>query len=109
MLPGVNPKMLQKAMKQMGVKERELDAVEVLITTSSGNKLIVSDPVVKEIEMMGQKSLQVTGEISEVSGILDEDVETVCAQTGVSKDEAREALEKAGGDLAEAILQLQNG
>ncbi len=84
MLPGMNPKMLQKAMKQMGVKEKEIDALEVLIKTSSGD-LVIRDPVVKEIEMMGQKSLQVVGTIEEVSGISDEDVATVASQADVLK------------------------
>ena len=106
MLPGMNPKMLQKAMKQMGVKEKEIDALEVLIKTSSGD-LVIRDPVVKEIEMMGQKSLQVVGTIEEVSGISDEDVATVASQADVSEDEARQALERCDGDLAEAILDLQ--
>jgi nascent polypeptide-associated complex subunit alpha len=33
-------------------------------------------------------------------------VELVATQTGVSQDEAREALKDANGDLAEAILRL---
>ncbi len=107
MLPGVNPKALQKAMKQMGVKERDVDAVEVVITTSDGNKLVISSPVVKEVEMMGQKSLQITGEMVAMSSISDEDVATVAAQAQVSEGEARLALEAADGDLAQAILSLQ--
>ena len=107
MLPGVNPKALQKAMKQMGVKERDIDAVEVVITTSSGSKLVISSPVVKEVEMMGQKSLQITGEMVEASSISADDVATVAAQAQVSADEARLALEAADGDLAQAILSLQ--
>ena len=106
MLPGVNPKMLQRAMKQMGVKEREIPATEVIIKTPSGD-LIIRHPEVKEVEMMGQKSLQIVGNLEEVSSLSLEDIATVVAQTGVSSDRARAALEAVNGDLAQAILSLQ--
>ena len=107
MLPGVNPKMLQRAMKQMGVKERDIPAIEVLIKTPSGD-LVIRHPEVKEVEMMGQKSLQIQGILEEVSSFSVEDIATVVAQTGVSSEHARAALEAAKGDLAQAILSIQN-
>ena len=38
--------------------------------------------------------------------ITDEDIEIVANQGNVSKEEAKEALKEAKGDLAEAILKL---
>jgi nascent polypeptide-associated complex subunit alpha len=38
--------------------------------------------------------------------IPDEDVEMVANSAGVSEDEARQALEECQGDLAEAIMKL---
>ena len=106
MFPNVNPKQLEQAMKKLGVKQEDLQAREVLITCAD-KTLIVRDPNVVKINMMGQISLQITGTIEEVSSISEEDIETVATQANVSKDEARKALEQAHGDLAEAILTLQ--
>ena len=107
MFPGVNPKDMQKAMKKMGVKQEEIPALEVVIKTNEGN-LLIKDPQVMKVEMMGQESFQITGELVEESGISGDDVKMVVEQAGVSEEEAREALEKSDGDLAEAILNLQN-
>jgi len=106
MIPGMNPRQMQKAMAKMGMKQEEIDAIEVIIKTPTGN-LIVKDPQVVKVKMMGQESLQITGTIEEESLISDDDVNTVAEQTGKSKEEARNALEETSGDLAEAIMKLQ--
>ena len=106
MFPGMNPKAMQQAMKKMGMKQEEIDATEVIIKTSDKN-LVVRNPQVIKIDMMGQKSLQITGDIEEESSISDEDVKTVALQADVSDDEARDALEKHQGNLAEAIMKLK--
>ena len=106
MFPGLNPKDLQKAMKKMGIKQEEIEATEVIIKTTSKD-LIIKNPKVTRINMMGQESLQVTGEIEESSGISDDDIKTVAEQAGVSKEKAIAALEKNNGDLAAAILELK--
>ena len=108
MIPGMNQKAIQQAMKKMGMKQEEIDASEVIIKKRDGSNLIVRDPSVVQVDMMGQKTLQVTGEMSEESGISDEDVKTVAEQAEVSESEARKSLEKHNGDLAEAILSLKN-
>ena len=63
--------------------------------------------------MMGQESIQVLGDIIEVDkdkkvGISEEDMRTVIEQTSCTKEEALDALENSNGNLAEAILKLQN-
>jgi len=61
---------------------------------------------------MGQETYQVVGEVherektSEIE-ISEDDVQTIISQTNVSEDKARAAL-KETGDLAEAILKLQD-
>ena len=102
----MNPKDLQKVMKKMGMKQEEIDATEVIIKTTSTD-LVVKNPKVIKINMMGQDSLQITGEIEEASTISEEDVKTVSEQANVSEDEAKAALEKNNGDLAAAILDLK--
>ena len=108
MIPGMNPKMLKQAMKKMGMKQEEIDATEVIIKTPSKD-LVIRNPQVVKINAMGQESLQVTGDIEEVSTekFSEDDVKTVASQASVSEDAARAALEAADGDLAQAILELQ--
>tara|TARA_Y100000310_G_C20646348_1_gene796826 strand:- start:453 stop:779 length:327 start_codon:yes stop_codon:yes gene_type:complete len=107
MFPGINPKDMQKAMKKMGVRQEEISAKEVVIKTNDKN-LVIKDPQVMKVNMMGQETFQISGEIMEESGVSEEDVNTVALQADVSEEEARKALEKNKGDLAEAILDLQN-
>jgi len=102
----MNPKQLQQAMKKLGVKQENIDAYEVVIKTREKN-LVVKNPSVVKVNMMGQDSLQITGEIVEENNISEDDVNTVAEQANVSKEQAREALEKNHGDLAAAILELQ--
>ena len=107
MIPGLNPRQMQKAMQRMGIKQVEIDASEVVIKTKNKN-LVVKDPHVVKINMSGQESFQISGHVEEESAISDEDVDTVVEQSGVSKEESRKALEKHSGDLASAILELQD-
>lgn len=105
MLPGINPKMLKDAMKKMGVKQEQIEAYEVVVKTEHGD-YVIKNPEVMKVVMMGQESLQVTGEMHLVEKIKEEDVKMVMEQTGCSEKEARKALQDCDGDLAEAILQL---
>ena len=106
MLPGINPKQMQAAMKKMGIKQTEIPAEEVIIKTKEKN-LIIKNPQVMKVNMMGQESLQITGDIEEESIISEEDITTVAEQANVSKEKAKRALEESNGDLAEAILSLK--
>jgi len=108
MFPKINPKQMEKAMKKMGVKQQEIDAVEVIIKTSD-KELVINNPHVTKVNMMGQESIQITGDIEErdLKFYKEEDVKTVMEQANCSEDEAKEALEKSKGDLAEAILNLK--
>jgi len=109
MLPNINPKQLQKAMKKMGVKQEQIDAEEVIIKTSD-KELVIRNPEVSKINMMGQESLQITGDIEErkLEKFDDNDVKTVMEQANCSEEEAKEALKKEGGDLAAAIIDLNH-
>ncbi|MBT3395342.1 nascent polypeptide-associated complex protein [Candidatus Woesearchaeota archaeon] len=109
MIPGMNPRDLAKAMKKMGIKQDEIIAEEVIIKCPDKD-IIVKNPQVMRVNAMGQESLQITGEIIEQeagSEISEEDIKTVAEQASVSEDKAKEALEENSGDLAQAILSLQ--
>lgn len=110
MFPGMNPRDVKKAMKRMGIEQRDIDAVQVIIKTRS-KELVIDNPQVAEVMMMGQKTYQITGEAVERSleaEISEEDIETVAQQAEVSKKEAEQALRDSKGDLAQAIMNLKN-
>ncbi|MEA3329432.1 MAG: nascent polypeptide-associated complex protein [Nanoarchaeota archaeon] len=108
MMPGINPAQMKAAMKQMGIKQEEVDALRVVIECED-KKIIVENPSVIKINMQGNESFQISGEVSseEVEeGISEEDIELVAEKTGKTREEAKEALEKSSGDLTEAIMEL---
>lgn len=114
MIPGMNPKQMkqmQRQMKKMGMDMKELKNVKEVIIRLEDKELIIPNAEVSLMNVMGQETYQVTGkaqevEIEEELIIPDEDIEMVANQTGVSKDEAEQALIDTNGDLAEAILKL---
>ncbi len=97
---------MEKVMRQMGIKTKQINAMRVVIETADGN-IIISNPEITEIEMQGQKSYQIAGNSSFEETIKEEDIKMVAEQAGVPEDTAREALLKAKGGIAEAILLLQ--
>ena len=112
MFGGMNPRDLQKAMQKLGVKQTEIDAIEVIIRTQEKD-IVISNPNVSKVNMMGQESFQISGAVSErarktEADITDEDIKTVAEQANVSKDKAKKALQESKGDLAEAILKLSS-
>lgn len=112
MFPGMNPREMQKAMKRMGIKQEEIEAEEVIIKTPEKD-FVIKNPHVSKVNMMGQETIQIVGDITEVNKneiieINDDDMATVMEQTNCTKQEALEVLEESNGNLAEAILRLQN-
>lgn len=106
---GMNPRQMQKMMKQLGIKNEELPAKKVVFELEGGTKLVIEQPNVTVINMQGQKTYTVMGEaIEEKKGIPDEDIEMVMKQAGVDKKKAEAALKKADGDIATAIVELKN-
>jgi len=100
----------------MGLSMDTMTDVEKVIFKTKQKEIIIEDPEVAIMNLKGQKMYQVTGskisekaltQKEEETIILDEDVRLVADQTGRSVDEARQALEESGGDLAKAILLLQ--
>jgi len=105
MFPGLNPKKMQAVMKQMGISQQEISASRVIIEKSDGDKIIIEEPSVTKVKMQGQETFQIAGDITEETGISEDDVNTIVEKTKCSKEKAKEVLEKTG-DLAEAILEL---
>jgi len=118
MMPNINPRQMKQMMQRMGVQQEDIDAEEVIIRTKD-KRIIISNPSVQKVNMMGQKSYQISGEettediaVIEDAGedkmpeINDDDIETVAKQSNASKEEAEQALKDTQGNIAEAILLL---
>ena len=110
MFPGMNPRKMNQMMKKMGVQQVEIDAVEVIIRTPE-KEIVITNPSVSKVNMMGQQTYQVVGEEHEREletkpEISDDDVKTVMEQTGSDEETARKAINDAEGDLAQAIMDL---
>ncbi|WP_440766019.1 nascent polypeptide-associated complex protein [Natronorubrum sp. DTA7] len=121
---GLNPRKMEQMMEQMGIDVEDIDAEEVIIRTDEYD-LVFNDAEVTKMDARGQETYQVIGSPEQVesgaaggsadagadgdagSAIPDDDVELVAARTGVSEDEAREALEDVDGDLAAAVESLE--
>lgn len=108
MFPGVNPSQMKALMKQMGIKQEDLDVNRVIIEKKDGNNVIVEPASVQKITMQGQVQWQISGETREESkkeGISEEDIKLVMEKTGKSENEVKRILEETN-DIAEAIMQL---
>src|SRR5438309_5428594 len=123
MIPGgrVNPRQMRQAMKRMGIEQEELEGVEEVVIRTATKEYVIRDASVTAMTAQGQKIRTVVGEpivrdradAKKAEGataltIPDEDVKLVAEKAGVSEEEARKALEDAGGEPAEAIIRLMS-
>ncbi len=104
----INPRQMEKMMRQLGMNTVPIDAEEVIIKKRDGGEIIIRDPEVSKIKVMGNETFQISGtaEERESSKFTEEDIKMVSEQAGVSPEEAAKALEEFG-DIAEAILRLK--
>jgi len=104
----LNPRQMEKMAKQLGMKMEQIDAEQVIIKLQAGGEIIINNPQVSKINMMGKDTFQITGDITEKEEdeFSEDDVEMVAEKAGVSEDEARSVLQETN-DIAEAILRLK--
>ncbi len=107
----MNPRAMKQAMKRMGIQQQDIEATEVIIKTPE-KEILIKNPQVAKVNMMGQETFQIVGNVEERSiskepEINEEDVKTVMEQTGVEENKAKEIIEKHSGDLAAAIMELK--
>jgi len=117
MMPNVNPRQMQQMMKKMGIQQEDIDAEQVIIICSD-RRIVIDNPSIQKVNMMGKKSYQISGEESiesldsedeesdEPVEITEDDIKTVMQQAGGSHDDAKQALEDTNGNIAEAIILL---
>lgn len=112
MIPGMNQRQMQQAMKRMGVNQTEIDAIQVIFRLKDKD-MVFEHPQVSKVSMMGQETFQVAGSYKIVphsvkAEISEDDIKTVAEQAGVSHAVAKKAIAEADGDLAQAIMNLAN-
>lgn len=107
----MNPRDIQKLMKQMNVEE--IDAEEVVIYTAD-KEIVFDHPKVSKMTMMGQDTFQIMGTpyerdaeaAAEEAEAEEGDIDMIMEKTGVDLETAQKALEGADGDIAQAIISL---
>lgn len=104
-MTGIDPRNIQRLMKQMGMQSRSIEAKSVIIETEN-ERISITNPQITEIVMGGQRIFQVAGNVKVNEIIRSDDIGMVAEQAGVSREEAEAALKKTNGDIAEAILLL---
>jgi len=107
----MNPRKMQQMMRQLGIQQTEIPAIEVIIRTAD-KEIIITNPSVAKVNMMGQETFQISGEIDEQElstepEISEEDVEMIVGQTGASEESVRKSLQEHHGDIAETIIALK--
>jgi len=117
MLP-LSPRELKRTLKKLGISVEDLkDVVSVIIETKD-SEIVIEEPQVVVFTAQGQRVYQVVGKservlgreskppISEVS-FSEEDINFIIQQGNVSREVAIEVLKEAGGDLAKALLLIE--
>ena len=102
---------MQQMMSKMGINQEDIPAKRVVIEKEHDSNIVIDNPQVTKINMQGQETFQVAGDISEEhkeEEIKEDDIKQVMEKTGKSEHEAKSALEKADGDLAQAIIDLSD-
>lgn len=114
MMPGMpgnmNSRQMRQMMKKLGINVKELKNVEKVVIQTDEKEYVFDDAEVTLMDAKGQKTYQISGtpDVREKEEeIPQDDIDLVAERTGKSKEEAEEALEKTDGDIAEAIMELQ--
>lgn len=117
----LDPSDIKRQLRKLGLKNVDVEAIEaeeVVIRGKGGEELVAESPQVVVIKMTGGTAMiqifaqsirergRGEGSIGKPS-VSEEDVRLVSEQTGVSLEEARKALEETGGDIAAAILLIE--
>ncbi len=112
---------MQAMMRRLGMTTETIDGVEEVVVRTKSNEHVFRAPEVTVLTVKGVRTYQVVGHpeirprgtmpsmgaaAAPAVGPPEEDVQLVMEQAGVSREEAAEALFRAQGQPAEAILAL---
>lgn len=110
MMRGGNRQM-RRMMDKMGLDMSEIPNVQEVIIKTDKKEIIIPKPAVTEMKAKDNSIFQVIAESyeekeREVPVFSEDDIQLVCQQASVSKEQAISALAESKGDLARAILLL---
>jgi nascent polypeptide-associated complex subunit alpha len=115
------PRDLERQLRKMGLKVEELRGVKLVLIEAEDKEIMIEEPQVLVMTLKDQKIFQVIGtkvkEVREaetkkeetVISISEDDIKFVAEQAGITYEKAKEILEKAGGDIAKALMLAQEG
>ncbi|MCC6062793.1 MAG: NagC family transcriptional regulator [Desulfurococcales archaeon] len=104
---------LERQLRRLGVKISNIDNVKTVLIEAGDKEIVLEDPQVMVMEFRGQKIYQIISGKEKIISLTahqetktytDEDIEFIMSQTGLSREKAKELLEKAGGDIAKALM-----
>ena len=113
MIPGMggDPRQMKMMMRKLGINVEEVDGVQEIVVKTANKDYVFTEAQVTIMKAQGTETWQISGTPKIVEHEVrltfsDDDVQMVMEQTGCDDAAARQALEAAGGDLAEAIVAL---
>ncbi len=119
MIPGkMNSREVRRMMAQMGIKTTDLTDVKKIIMEGTAKDYVITEASVTIVEAKGEKYFQIFGNMKEVPkgsaqpaavqapAVNEDDVRLVMEQAGCSREKAVDALNRANGEPAQAIIDL---
>ncbi len=97
--------MIQPNLKKLLKHMEEINASKVEIY-SKGKKIVIDNPKVFRINMMGQEVFQITGNVREEEEINEEDIKLIMEKTGRDRETVIKKLKENEGDIAKTIVDL---
>ncbi len=102
---------MRRMMDKMGLDMTEIPNVQEVIIKTDKKEIIIAKPAVTEMKAKDNSIFQVIADSYEEKELenpifSDQDIELVCQQAGVDKEQAINALNESEGDLARAILLI---
>jgi len=107
----MNPRKMKQMMNKLGMEMEPLEGVERIVISTAKGDYIFDGAEVVAMTMQGVKTFQITGEPrfeAKAPPISEEDVRLVMEQTKAPEEKVRRTLAETRGDIAEAILRLQD-
>ncbi len=107
----MNPRQMSMMMKKLGINVEEIDNVQEIIIKTPSKDYVFTDASVSIMKASGTETWQISGtptvQEHEVKlSFTDDDVKMVMDAADCDEATARGALDKSGGDIAEAIVSL---
>lgn len=116
MLP-MNMRELKRMLKRYGIEVQELPEVKKVTMSTDSYDIVVKDPQVAVLNLGQQKIIQIVcSGLEKVEKeqqsrvrpeVSEEDIGFIMEQTGATREEVLRALSEEGGDIARAIIRLQ--